>query len=144
VLTIERYIAGEAGGALTQTVIGDKLGRIRFMQLACVIVTIGVVIQTASVNMGMVSVRRTRTLFLLISDTDDFYFWAEVLGWSLHRRICCWGYGWHSKPIAIDTMPKCSAVDHSLRCQSISAKSLAQQIADSSPVSQAVVSRLGP
>ena len=27
------YIAGEAGGALTQTVIGDRLGRIRFMQM---------------------------------------------------------------------------------------------------------------
>ncbi|KAJ5668914.1 Major facilitator superfamily domain general substrate transporter [Penicillium macrosclerotiorum] len=47
------YIAGEAGGALTQTFIGDKLGRIRFMQLMCVIVTIGTVIQTASVNIGM-------------------------------------------------------------------------------------------
>ena len=47
------YIAGEAGGALTQTLIGDKLGRIRFMQLNCIIVTIGVVVQTASVNMGM-------------------------------------------------------------------------------------------
>ncbi|KAJ5368872.1 Major facilitator superfamily domain general substrate transporter [Penicillium cataractarum] len=47
------YIAGEAGGALTQTFIGDKLGRIRFMQLMCVIVTIGTIIQTASVNIGM-------------------------------------------------------------------------------------------
>ncbi|KAJ5438289.1 uncharacterized protein N7458_009287 [Penicillium daleae] len=47
------YIAGEAGGALTQTFIGDKLGRIRFMQLMCVIVTIGTVIQTASINIGM-------------------------------------------------------------------------------------------
>lgn len=47
------YIAGEAGGALTQTFIGDKLGRIRFMQLMCIIVTIGTVIQTASVNIGM-------------------------------------------------------------------------------------------
>jgi predicted MFS family arabinose efflux permease len=47
------YIAGEAVGALTQTAIGDKLGRIRFMQLCCIIVTIGTVIQTASVNMGM-------------------------------------------------------------------------------------------
>jgi MFS family permease len=47
------YIAGEAGGALTQTLIGDKLGRIRFMQLACIIVTIGVIVQTAAVNMGM-------------------------------------------------------------------------------------------
>ncbi|KAJ6014948.1 Major facilitator superfamily domain general substrate transporter [Penicillium herquei] len=47
------YIAGEAVGALTQTFIGDKLGRIRFMQLMCIIVTIGTVIQTAAVNIGM-------------------------------------------------------------------------------------------
>ncbi|KAJ5232707.1 Major facilitator superfamily domain general substrate transporter [Penicillium chermesinum] len=47
------YIAGEACGALTQTFIGDKLGRIRFMQLMCIIVTVGTVIQTASVNIGM-------------------------------------------------------------------------------------------
>ena len=47
------YIAGEAGGALTQTFIGDKLGRIRFMQLMCIVVTIGTVIQTASINIGM-------------------------------------------------------------------------------------------
>ena len=47
------YIAGEAGGALLQTAIGDSLGRIRFMQLMCVIVTIGTTIQTASVNIGM-------------------------------------------------------------------------------------------
>ncbi|KAK2757292.1 hypothetical protein FQN54_004806 [Arachnomyces sp. PD_36] len=47
------YIAGEAVGALTQTFIGDRLGRIRFMQLMCIVVTIGTVIQTASVNIGM-------------------------------------------------------------------------------------------
>ncbi|KAL3469067.1 general substrate transporter [Aspergillus californicus] len=47
------YIAGEAVGALFQTAVADKLGRIRFMQLMCVIVTIGTVIQTASVNIGM-------------------------------------------------------------------------------------------
>lgn len=47
------YIAGEAGGALTQTAIADKLGRIRFMQLMCCIVTVGTIIQTASINMGM-------------------------------------------------------------------------------------------
>ncbi|KIW90387.1 uncharacterized protein Z519_09032 [Cladophialophora bantiana CBS 173.52] len=47
------YIAGEAGGALFQTLIGDALGRIRFLQVMCVIVTIGVVIQTASINIGM-------------------------------------------------------------------------------------------
>ncbi|KAL2834485.1 general substrate transporter [Aspergillus cavernicola] len=47
------YIAGEAVGALIQTAIADKLGRLRFMELMCVIVTIGTVIQTASVNIGM-------------------------------------------------------------------------------------------
>ncbi|TKA73861.1 hypothetical protein B0A55_04476 [Friedmanniomyces simplex] len=47
------YIAGEAGGALTQTFLGDKLGRIRFMQMMCIIVTIGTVVQTASINMSM-------------------------------------------------------------------------------------------
>lgn len=47
------YIAGEAVGALAQTAIADKLGRVRFMELMCVVVTIGTVIQTASVNIGM-------------------------------------------------------------------------------------------
>ncbi|KAI0196960.1 putative MFS monosaccharide transporter [Astrocystis sublimbata] len=47
------YIAGEAVGALLQILIADKLGRTRFMHCACVLVTIGVIIQTASVNIGM-------------------------------------------------------------------------------------------
>jgi MFS family permease len=47
------YIAGEAVGALFQTFVGDRLGRIRFMQLMCIIVTVGVIIQTAAMNMGM-------------------------------------------------------------------------------------------
>ncbi|OJJ58466.1 hypothetical protein ASPSYDRAFT_57765 [Aspergillus sydowii CBS 593.65] len=47
------YIAGEAVGALFQTAVADKLGRLRFMELMCVIVTIGTTIQTASVNIGM-------------------------------------------------------------------------------------------
>lgn len=47
------YIAGEAVGALTQTAIADKLGRVRFMELMCVVVTIGTIVQTASVNIGM-------------------------------------------------------------------------------------------
>ena len=47
------YIAGEACGALTQTAVGDKLGRIRFMQMMCCIVTVGTIIQTASVSIGM-------------------------------------------------------------------------------------------
>lgn len=36
-----------------QIAIADKLGRIRFMQLQCIIVTVGCAIQTASVNIGM-------------------------------------------------------------------------------------------
>ncbi|KAL4797012.1 general substrate transporter [Aspergillus venezuelensis] len=47
------YIAGEAVGALFQTAVADKLGRLRFMELMCIIVTIGTTIQTASVNIGM-------------------------------------------------------------------------------------------
>lgn len=52
------YIAGEAGGAIFQTFVGDKLGRLRFMQLLCVIVTIGTTIQTASINIAMFLVGR--------------------------------------------------------------------------------------
>ncbi|KAI1754028.1 putative MFS monosaccharide transporter [Xylaria castorea] len=47
------YIAGEAMGALLQVLIADRLGRTRFMQFACVLVTIGVIVQTASMNIGM-------------------------------------------------------------------------------------------
>lgn len=47
------YIAGEAVGALTQTAVADQMGRIRFMQMMCIIVTIGTAIQTGSVNIGM-------------------------------------------------------------------------------------------
>ncbi|KAL4935430.1 hypothetical protein BDV06DRAFT_217438 [Aspergillus oleicola] len=47
------YIAGEAVGALFQTAVADKLGRLRFMELMCIIVTIGTIIQTASINIGM-------------------------------------------------------------------------------------------
>ena len=47
------YIAGEAVGALIQTAIGDQLGRIKFMQLMCVVVTIGTSVQTGAINMGM-------------------------------------------------------------------------------------------
>lgn len=58
VQVVSVYIAGEAIGALTQTAIADKLGRVRFMQVMCVVVTIGTVIQTASVNIGMFLVGR--------------------------------------------------------------------------------------
>ncbi|CAK7215965.1 hypothetical protein SEUCBS140593_002708 [Sporothrix eucalyptigena] len=47
------YIAGEAIGAVSQILFADRLGRLRFMQLQCVLVTIGCAIQTGSVNIGM-------------------------------------------------------------------------------------------
>ncbi|RYC65056.1 hypothetical protein CHU98_g1152 [Xylaria longipes] len=43
----------EAGGALLQVLIADKLGRTRFMQCACVLVTVGVIVQTVSMSIGM-------------------------------------------------------------------------------------------
>jgi predicted MFS family arabinose efflux permease len=48
-------------GALLQIAIGDKLGRLRYMELLCVIVTIGCVIQTAAVNIGMLLAGRILT-----------------------------------------------------------------------------------
>ncbi|KAI0413942.1 putative MFS monosaccharide transporter [Xylaria grammica] len=50
---VAAYIAGEAVGALLQILIADKLGRTQFMQLACALVSVGVIIQTASMNIGM-------------------------------------------------------------------------------------------
>lgn len=50
---VSLYVAGEAVGAILQMIIGDKLGRRRFMQLVAVIVTIGAALQTGSVNIGM-------------------------------------------------------------------------------------------
>ncbi|TLS30848.1 hypothetical protein PpBr36_02662 [Pyricularia pennisetigena] len=47
------YISGEAVGSLLQIALGDRLGRLRFMSLMCVMVTIGTVIQTASVSIAM-------------------------------------------------------------------------------------------
>ncbi|KAI6354493.1 hypothetical protein MCOR25_008582 [Pyricularia grisea] len=47
------YISGEAVGSLLQMALGDRLGRLHFMSLMCVIVTIGTVIQTASVSIAM-------------------------------------------------------------------------------------------
>lgn len=47
------YIAGEAIGAVSQILFADRLGRLRFMQLQCVLVTIGCAIQAGSVNIGM-------------------------------------------------------------------------------------------
>jgi predicted MFS family arabinose efflux permease len=48
-------------GALIQIAIADKLGRLRFMQLLCVIVTVGCVVQTAAVDIGMLLAGRILT-----------------------------------------------------------------------------------
>ncbi len=48
-------------GSLLQIAIADKLGRLRYMELLCVIVTIGCVIQTAAVNIGMLLAGRILT-----------------------------------------------------------------------------------
>lgn len=76
------YIAGEALGALTQTAIGDRLGRLRFMQFLCIVVTIGTAIQTASVNIGMFLAGRVLA--------------GYAVGWVLSSlspatmEACCW------------------------------------------------------
>jgi predicted MFS family arabinose efflux permease len=48
-------------GSLMQIAIADKLGRLRFMQLLCVIVTVGCIIQTAATSMGMLLAGRILT-----------------------------------------------------------------------------------
>ncbi|OAL40123.1 hypothetical protein AYO20_00541 [Fonsecaea nubica] len=55
------YIGGEAVGALIQIALADRLGRLRFMELLCVIVTIGCTLQTAAVNLGMLLAGRILT-----------------------------------------------------------------------------------
>ncbi|KAH8587417.1 MFS monosaccharide transporter [Bisporella sp. PMI_857] len=50
---VATYIAGECVGGVFQIVAGDKLGRLRCMELMCIIVTLGTILQTASVNFGM-------------------------------------------------------------------------------------------
>ncbi|KAE9403739.1 general substrate transporter [Gymnopus androsaceus JB14] len=50
---VASYIAGECVGAMLQMAFGDKLGRKRFMQWLCILVTIGTVIQTAAQNYPM-------------------------------------------------------------------------------------------
>jgi MFS family permease len=63
--------------------IADKLGRIRFMQLAAIVVTIGAILQTASVNIGMFLAGRVisgaavgyalKPFHFLRGGTTDFY-----------------------------------------------------------------------
>ncbi|KIK54653.1 hypothetical protein GYMLUDRAFT_176904 [Collybiopsis luxurians FD-317 M1] len=58
---VATFIAGEIIGAVLQMAIGDRLGRRRFMQVLCIIVTIGTVVQTAAVNYAMFLVGRILT-----------------------------------------------------------------------------------
>lgn len=52
-LVVSIYIAGEAIGSILVILLTDRLGRLRFLQTMCVVVTIGVSIQTGAVNIGM-------------------------------------------------------------------------------------------
>ena len=45
-------------GSFVQTALGDKLGRVRFMQSLCVLVTLGSTVQTAAINLPMFLVGR--------------------------------------------------------------------------------------
>lgn len=47
------YIAGNVIGSILASVLGDRLGRIRFMEVMCVFATVGTIIQTAAVDLGM-------------------------------------------------------------------------------------------
>ncbi|KAF9258411.1 general substrate transporter [Marasmius fiardii PR-910] len=58
---VATYIAGEAIGAFMQMLFGDKLGRKGFMEMMCVVVTVGTVIQTAAQNYAMFLVGRILT-----------------------------------------------------------------------------------
>ena len=52
-LVVSIYIAGEALGSILVIFFTDRLGRLLFLKVMCVIVTIGVSIQTGAVNIGM-------------------------------------------------------------------------------------------
>ncbi|KAJ7097633.1 general substrate transporter [Mycena epipterygia] len=58
---VSTYVAGEAVGAIIQMLFGDVLGRKRFMQALCIVVTAGTVIQTAAQNYAMFLVGRILT-----------------------------------------------------------------------------------
>ncbi|KAK0193414.1 general substrate transporter [Armillaria mellea] len=58
---VATYIAGEAVGAITQSIFGDFLGRRRYMQLMCMVVTVGTIIQTSAQNYAMFLVGRILT-----------------------------------------------------------------------------------
>ncbi|KAJ7578176.1 general substrate transporter [Mycena floridula] len=58
---VSSYIGGETIGAIIQTFLGDRMGRKRFMQLMCFVVTLGTIIQTAAQNYGMFVAGRSIT-----------------------------------------------------------------------------------
>lgn len=78
---------GEALGALTQTAIGDKLGRIRFMQLMCVIVTIGTAVQTGCVNIGMFLAGRVLAGFAVGGMVSTVPIYLSEISAPQHRGL---------------------------------------------------------
>ncbi|THU97852.1 general substrate transporter [Dendrothele bispora CBS 962.96] len=58
---VSTFIAGEAIGSVSQMFLGDRLGRKRYMQLMCLVVTVGTIIQTAAQNYAMFVVGRILT-----------------------------------------------------------------------------------
>ncbi|THU76826.1 general substrate transporter, partial [Dendrothele bispora CBS 962.96] len=58
---VSTYIAGSAIGSVSQMFLGDRLGRKRYMQLMCIVVTVGAIIQTAAQNYAMFLVGRILT-----------------------------------------------------------------------------------
>ncbi|KAH7418014.1 MFS transporter [Cadophora sp. MPI-SDFR-AT-0126] len=81
------YIAGEALGALTQTFVGDKLGRIRFMELMCIIVTIGTIVQTSAVNFGMFLAGRVLAGYAVGGMVATVPIYLSEISSPLHRGL---------------------------------------------------------
>lgn len=79
--------AGEALGALTQTAIGDRLGRIRFMQLMCIIVTVGTAIQTGCVNIGMFLAGRVLAGFAVGGMVSTVPIYLSEISAPQHRGL---------------------------------------------------------
>lgn len=78
-----------------QILIADRLGSLHFMQLACIIVTIGSAIQTGSVNIGMFLAGRvisgTAVGFVLKSDPESIRE-SELCNILI---MCLQCSGWH-------------------------------------------------
>lgn len=75
---VATYIAGECVGGIFQIFTGDRLGRLRLMQLMCIIVTIGTVLQTAAVNFGMFLAGRILA-GMAVGFVDTIFYFRAIL-----------------------------------------------------------------